>query len=83
MCNVPVEAVPPSVAVTPASPPVPAPSPVPVAPAEQNSTSRPASPQDMPTPSANGDRKLYLDIVIVLIRSGWYGGYHSKVGKIY
>ncbi|XP_048060367.1 Golgi-specific brefeldin A-resistance guanine nucleotide exchange factor 1 isoform X7 [Megalobrama amblycephala] len=56
VCNVPVEAVPPSVAVTPASPPVPAPSPVPVAPAEQNSTSRPASPQDMPTPSANGDR---------------------------
>ncbi|XP_048060363.1 Golgi-specific brefeldin A-resistance guanine nucleotide exchange factor 1 isoform X3 [Megalobrama amblycephala] len=54
VCNVPVEAVPPSVAVTPASPPVPAPSPVPVAPAEQNSTSRPASPQDMPTPSANG-----------------------------
>ncbi|KAK7148926.1 hypothetical protein R3I93_013063 [Phoxinus phoxinus] len=56
VCNVPVEAVPQPVAVTPASPPVPVPSPVPVAPAEPNIPSRPSSPRDMPTPSANGDR---------------------------
>ncbi|XP_026134791.1 Golgi-specific brefeldin A-resistance guanine nucleotide exchange factor 1-like isoform X5 [Carassius auratus] len=54
VCNVPVEPVPPPAAVTPASPPVPAPSPVPAAPAEPNIHSRPASPQDIPTPSANG-----------------------------
>uniref|UniRef100_A0A673I166 Golgi-specific brefeldin A-resistance guanine nucleotide exchange factor 1 n=1 Tax=Sinocyclocheilus rhinocerous TaxID=307959 RepID=A0A673I166_9TELE len=48
--------VPPPTAVTPASPPVPAPSPVPAAPAEPNIPSRPTSPQDMPTPSASGDR---------------------------
>uniref|UniRef100_A0A9J8A8K9 Golgi-specific brefeldin A-resistance guanine nucleotide exchange factor 1 n=1 Tax=Cyprinus carpio carpio TaxID=630221 RepID=A0A9J8A8K9_CYPCA len=43
VCNVPVEPVP---------PPVPAPSPEPAA--EPNIPSRPVSPQDMPTPSANG-----------------------------
>lgn len=59
MCNVPVEAVPQPVAVTPASPPVPVPSPVPVAPAEPNIPSRPSSPRDMQTPSANGDRKRF------------------------
>ncbi|XP_016115928.1 Golgi-specific brefeldin A-resistance guanine nucleotide exchange factor 1-like [Sinocyclocheilus grahami] len=56
VCNVPVEPVPAPAAITPASPPVPAPSPVPATPAEPNIPSRPASPQDTPTPSANGDR---------------------------
>ncbi|XDV49945.1 hypothetical protein PO909_019094 [Leuciscus waleckii] len=54
VCNVPVEPVPQPVAVTPASPPVPVPSPVPAAPAEPNIPSRPSSPRDMQTPSANG-----------------------------
>ncbi|KAL7877721.1 hypothetical protein SRHO_G00043640 [Serrasalmus rhombeus] len=52
--SVSVEPVPPPAPVSPASSPVPAPAPVPAATTEPKTLSRPASPQDMPTPSANG-----------------------------
>ncbi|KAF5910265.1 Golgi-specific brefeldin A-resistance guanine nucleotide exchange factor 1, partial [Clarias magur] len=55
MPSVPVEPAPASFPVSPPSPPVPSPGPVPIAPTEPKTPSRPASPQDLQTPSANGN----------------------------
>ncbi|KAL7890062.1 hypothetical protein AOLI_G00023200 [Acnodon oligacanthus] len=52
--SVSVEPAPSPAPISPASSPVPAPAPVLAATTEPKTPSRPASPQDMPTPSANG-----------------------------
>ncbi|KAI5108102.1 Golgi-specific brefeldin A-resistance guanine nucleotide exchange factor 1 isoform X1, partial [Silurus meridionalis] len=53
--SVPVEPAPASVPISSPSPPVPFPAPVPTASPEPKTPSRPASPQDIQTPSANGN----------------------------